>query len=146
MSITKIENQVKHIISECDNVFSDDPKIHQTLDSIKDAAEQILDDSVEMESELNAKIKELEDEKEDLEEEIHEHESGYNIGFAPNSKYYFESMSGQMALCSSSLADDELLGIFKVLAENVRTSELTNKLKSVLSEYPALCNKLAINI
>ena len=77
----------------------------------------------------------MEDELEEKEDELKELGGEYSNDFSPQSEYVFESMSGKMALLSSSLADDQLLGIFRELAANVKTSELTDVMQGILDKY-----------
>lgn len=58
----------------------------------------------------------------------------------------FESMSGQMTLKSTSLAEDQLLTTFMHLAQNVQTNELNDHLQSILKMYPNICKKLALDL
>ena len=41
MSIIKIENQIKHIKSECANIYGEDDRVDAALDSITDACDVI---------------------------------------------------------------------------------------------------------
>lgn len=61
-------------------------------------------------------------------------------------EHQFTSMTGEMNLQSTSLADDQLLSTFKLLAQNIHPSDLNKKMMDILSEYPSLCKKLAINV
>ena len=135
MSLIKIENQTKHIKSECANIYGNDDKVDSALDSITDACGVIETDASEIITELEEKIKEQQDKIEELEDEIEEKEGVHSISFTPITEYEFESMAGKMSLCSSSLADDQLLGIFKELALNVKTSELTEAMQDLLDKY-----------
>lgn len=145
--LTSIKNNCAHIINELSPFRGDNEKLDAALDSVSDACESIEDDAREMDNDLESKDDEIKDLKENvstLEQEAIE--QNIEIDFDHMVEHRFFSLSGQMALFSSTLSDDAPLELFKTLAENIKTSELEYHLKNILLKYPALCKKLALPI
>ena len=114
-------------------------KITQQVDSIMASLGQLRDDEYE------TKITDLENDVSEKDQEIEDLEnSRREIGFEPISEYSFNSFAGEMALYSSSLADDPVLDLFSTLAANIKPADLLDDLRRILSRYPDLVKRHAL--